>query len=60
MHIPLPYDEDGLTSPYDGEGLIDFEDTIAADFNIRMIIVKVRQHRQGYPLTKINVLAYTY
>src|SRR3989338_5500951 len=31
---------------------------IAADFNIRMIIVKVRQYRQGYPLTKINVLAY--
>src|SRR3989338_5287526 len=33
---------------------------IAADFNIRMIIVKVRQYRQGYPLTKINVLAYTF
>ena len=31
---------------------------IAADFNIRMIVVKVRQYRQGYPLTKINVLAY--
>ena len=31
---------------------------IAADFNIRMINVKVRQHRQGYPLTKINVRSY--
>ena len=32
--------------------------SIAADFNIRMIIVKVRQYRQGCPLTKINALAY--
>ena len=31
---------------------------IAADFTIRMIIVKVRHYRQGYPLTKINALAY--
>ena len=29
---------------------------IAAVFNIRMIIVKVRQHRQGGPLTEINLL----
>ena len=31
---------------------------IAADFNMRMITVKVRQYRQGYPPAKIHVLAY--
>ena len=31
---------------------------IAADFNIRRIIVKVRQYRQGYSLTEINLPAY--
>ena len=31
---------------------------IAADFNMRMITVKVRQYRQGYPPPKIHVLAH--